>query len=484
METNTRKLVEFIGSKWLFAATTLLFIAQSSWLAATSRFPMAFDEAYHFGLVQFFSHRLNPIVTHQPSSSYKFGAIVQDPSFLYHYLLGFPYRLIVLFTKSLELQVIDLRLINVLLAVGTLLTLRKILQLMNISAALTNLLLLTFALTPMVVVLSAQINYDNLLILGTSLSVYAALLFIKRLGNKVFDTKVLLTLFCLCMFTSLVMYSFLPILAAITAVVIWKIAQYRRPKTVNLMAQARKGFTRIHRAPKLLLLVASILGGLLFVRVYVVNVVEYHNPAPQCNQILTIQDCKQYYAWDSNYNLRQYHETHPKPNTMNILKYTSYWILLCTLDLFGAIMPLQGLSYVSPNFIPLIGIIGAVALICTIANFKKMLQKNQSLRVVTFISFFYLLILWARNYHDYLQLGQPTAIDGRYFVPIVMYLYILLATGVHYTFGSRHVKPLAIKTGLALVVLYSFVCYGGYNQYISNIDPIYGHINEGNSYVL
>jgi hypothetical protein len=56
--------------------------------------------------------------------------------------------------------------------------------------------------------------------------------------------------------------------------------------------------------------------------------------------------------------------------------------------------------------------------------------------------------------------------------------------GVHYTFSSRELRPLAVKTGLALVILYSFVCYGGYNQYISQVDPIYGRINASNSYVL
>ncbi len=484
METNTRKLVEFISSKWLFVCTVLVFVAESSWLAVTSRFPMAFDEAYHFGLIRFFSHRLNPIVTHQPSSSYKFGAIVQDPSFLYHYLLSFPYRFIELFTKSLELQAIDLRLINVAFAVATLLTLRKTLQLMHVSAALNNVLVLAFALTPIVVVLSAQINYDNLLILGTSLCVYETLLLVKKLDDKIFDTRTLLTLFCLCLFTSLVKFSFLPIFVVIVAVVIWKVARFKHPKNVSLMAKARTDFAHMSRGPKLLLLIASIVGSLLFVRVYGVNVVEYHNPAPQCNQILSVAACKQYYAWDSNYNLRQYHVTHPRPNTMNIFEYTAYWFLLCTLDLFGAIMPLQGLSYVSPVYALLIAIIGAIAIICTITNFKQMLKKNQGLLVVFIISLVYLLTLWARNYHDYLQLGQPIAVDGRYFIPILIYLYALLGTGMCYTFRSHRFRNIAIKTCLALVIIYSFVWYGGYNQYLSHIDPIYGRINSGNDYNL
>jgi hypothetical protein len=484
METNTRKLIEFIGSKWLFVITVLVFIAESSWLAVTSRFPMAFDEAYHFGLIQFFSHHLNPIVTHQTASTYKYGAIIQDPSFLYHYLMSFPYRLIVLFTKSLEIQVIDLRLISVALAVVTLLILRKILQLLNVSAALANVLLLAFALTPIVVVLSAQINYDNLLIPGTSFCIYETLLLIKKLDEKGFDTRTFLILYCACLFTSMVMFSFLPILVAIAVIVLWKTARYKHPKAVSLAAKVRKDLAHMRKASKWLLLGASLLVSLLFIRVYGVNVVEYHNPAPQCSQVLNVQDCKYYYAWDSNYLLRQYHEAHPKPNKMSVFEYTSYWFVLCTLDLFGAIMPLQGLSYVSPVYIFLVGGIGALALICTIANFKQMLQKNQGLAVVTFISFIYLLSLWARNYHDDLQLGQPVAISGRYFVPVLLYLYILLGTGVGYALDKHGFKGLALKTSLALIILYSFVCYGGYNQYLTHIDPIYGRINAGNDYNL
>ena len=60
-----------------------------------------------------------------------------------------------------------------------LIIIRKLLRVMHVSNALANVVLLAFALTPIVTVLSAQINYDNLLILSVSLCVYEIILFIK-----------------------------------------------------------------------------------------------------------------------------------------------------------------------------------------------------------------------------------------------------------------------------------------------------------------
>src|ERR1035438_773805 len=168
MEVRTsgvKKFSSFLESNWLTIIILLIFAAEASWLALTSRFPMAFDEGYHFNLIQFFSHRFNPIVTSQPSSTYALGAIVHNPSFLYHYLLSFPYRLIAHFTSSIETQVILLRFINIGLAITSLLIMKKILSRLGLPYILVNILLLVFALTPLVTALSAQINYDNLLIL-------------------------------------------------------------------------------------------------------------------------------------------------------------------------------------------------------------------------------------------------------------------------------------------------------------------------------
>lgn len=50
---------------WFVWATLLAFALQAVWLAWHSAYPMAFDEGYHLQIIQFFSTRLNPIITQQ-----------------------------------------------------------------------------------------------------------------------------------------------------------------------------------------------------------------------------------------------------------------------------------------------------------------------------------------------------------------------------------------------------------------------------------
>ena len=110
MFRNKQAYRDLAGKRdWLFIALLCLFGAETAWLSVTSRFQMAFDESYHLGLIQFFSHRLNPIVTSQ-TNSYNLGAIAHNPSFLYHYLLSFPYRLLDSLGASLRVEVVSLRL--------------------------------------------------------------------------------------------------------------------------------------------------------------------------------------------------------------------------------------------------------------------------------------------------------------------------------------------------------------------------------------
>lgn len=482
MDTKIRGLTKLIGSRWTLGLTLLAFSAEAVWLALRSAFPMAFDEGYHFGLIEFFAHRLNPVVVSQPPGSYSLGAIVQNSSFLYHYLMSFPYRLIAHFTSSPETQVICLRLINVALAVAGLLIMRKLLLRLRLSGTLANLVILAFAFTPMFMDLSAQINYDNLLIPAVSLCVYGTLIFLERFEKGRFDTKTFLAVLALCLFSSLIKFAFLPVFLAIVMLVAWKIV--RRPPRSGLMDAARKDFSSLSGRLKLALSLAVIAGGLLFIRFYGVDLVKYHSPAPQCNQILSVQDCEHYYAWNNNYTARRYKETHPPRTHLNILQYDAYWVVVNTSEPFLPLMPLHGAVYIFTPFIVIVVLLGALAFVCSSVNARKIL-KDRHTGSLLFISFIYILFLWGRNYHDYLQLGQPVAIDARYLLPVLIFLYAVLALGVRHAFdGVERRTSLAAKAGLALIVAASFLYYGGFHMYLQYIDPVYGHINSANNYDL
>ena len=161
---RTKKIIAVLGSKRFFWVVLGFFIFESVWIALSGVYPGAFDENFHFGLIQIYSHYWLPFLSSQPAHANAYGAVARDPSYLYHYLMSFPYRFISLFVHGQTGQVVLLRLINVgIFSAGTVLF-RRILIKVGLSSALSNVCLLLFVLIPIVPELAGQINYDNLLI--------------------------------------------------------------------------------------------------------------------------------------------------------------------------------------------------------------------------------------------------------------------------------------------------------------------------------
>lgn len=483
MGIKIQKVINFLGSKWVFGATTLIFTAETTWLAVTSRFPMPFDESYHLGMIQFFSHHLNPIITSQPPDSYRFGAIIQNPSWLYHYLMSFPYRLIELFTHDLAIQVIGLRLIDVGLMIVNLFILRKLLRLVRLSDSLTNVVLLIFALTPMVTVLSAQISYDNLFILLTTLSIYETILMARELNRQYFNVRRFLGLLSICLFASLVKFAFLPILLAITVVITWKLATYLRADRAKMLSQISASFSNLSVFTKAFLLIMTVLSVFLFVRFYGVNTVKYHDPVPRCNQLLSKKDCLHYYSWYLSYSSQQYARTHSANiEHLNVGQYTGGWLITMSEHPYSAVTPLKPTFYVSPLLYIGVLIFLVISFDCTVVNFKKIIHKNRGLLLVLFVSLVYILFLWGRNYWEYLHVGQPLAVSGRYLIPILAYIYAVLGLGMSYSLRSG--RAVIIKVVLALALVTMFISLGGFVQYVTHVTPNYGHLNDDNDFVL
>ena len=433
---------------------------------------MAFDESYHFGLIMFFSHRVSPIVTHQAPDTYKFGNIIQSPSMLYHYIMSYPDRLVHLMTHSLVTEVIVLRLINVGFGVLTLLVIRSLLKELNLSKALTNTLIIVYAFMPIVSVLSAQINYDNLLILLTTLAILQTLRLIKEIQSRKLNINRLLFITFLCLFASLIKFAFLPIFLAVVMILVYKFLGLRQK---NIKLNLNKSLSLF-----LLVLLNIIFFG-LFIRFYGVNVIRYRNPEPQCNQILSVRACDHYYSWHINNENRIYGLTHPHHH-FNAVGYTGYWLYYVSLELVADVVPIQGNSY--PNLVMYAFMVIATwsSLAAFIYFFKKIFSDDRY-RVLAFISLTYLIFLWGRLYYDYNYLGhEPAAIDGRYLVPVLIYILLFYAKSLTYFFQNRLVSR--AKYPVAAITILMFLVLGGFNQYITQITPRYGRLSPSNSFII
>src|SRR4051812_30373118 len=93
------RIIRLLNSSLFFKIVVALLVLQAAWIAFTGLYPMAFDEDYHLGVIRLYAHHLSPFWDGQPDGADRFGAVARDPSFLYQYLMSFPYRLISLVTS-------------------------------------------------------------------------------------------------------------------------------------------------------------------------------------------------------------------------------------------------------------------------------------------------------------------------------------------------------------------------------------------------
>jgi len=296
----------------------------------------------------------------------------------------------------------------------------------KLSPLMINLVLLFFVLTPIVPQLAGQINYDSLFLLTIPLTLYLFFSFVKDLKshNKLNVNKGLLLLSA-CMLASLVKYAYLPIFLAIGMAVLIIIAMYYKSlkKALNGL---KTGFLKTSRSSLILLLAFTALSFGLFFQRYGINMIDYHNPIPDCAQVLTINDCKQYSPWDRNYEMLLAKVSKPDAN---IFKFTGYWLGHA---LQGITFAANGKSsgYIIGNPLPIVLILFAVTFlggIVTVIYFgRKILWNKPVNRLLMAVIIFYLGALWLQNYSDYLHFGQTVAIQGRYWIPVLIPILILI----------------------------------------------------------
>lgn len=459
--------LRWLGSRWFLLLIILLFVLQASQLVLTSAYPMAFDEGYHLEVIRFFSHHWQPFIASQPPDTYAQGAIVHNPSFLYHFLLSFPYRLVAAFTDSLAVQVIALRFINVGLAVGTLLVLRRLFGLMRVAPLLANITLFILALTPMFTALSAQINYDNAVILLAAVAGYFA---VRLLTAPRLRADTLVLLMAVALLGCVVKFSFLPILCAVLLGAVWTIvARVRRSSPQAVEQEFWQGVRGLSRRRLVGLAGLAVVSVGLFASFYGYAVVRYHNPVPQCNQILSVTACTNYYAWNRNYQALQ-HKTDVAP--MGPLAYTLLWVRAMYYHLFAELVPNGGIVAIARPYFGIIMSLTAMAMVCVVLNLKQLWIRYPALKVLGLVTALYLLLLWARNYSEYLRLGEWVAVQGRYLMPVVAFIYLVLVLGVAdwvRSWGARAAGYVAAP--VVALLLGSFVYFGGNARYLAEVTP-------------
>ena len=424
MNRTLNRIIAALGSRRFFRITLGLFLFEAAWIACSAVYPQAFDENFHFGLIQIYSHHWLPFLTSQPAHANAYGAVARDPSYLYHYLMSFPYRLIALFIHGRTGQVIALRLINIgLFGVGLWLF-RRVLLRVGSSRALTNVILFLFVLIPIVPQLAGQINYDNLLlplVAGVCLLTFRVA---DALRQKWPSARDIIILASVCLLGSLVKYAFLPIFVGVVVFVGCVAYKNFRGTTKNLRRQIGKSWSQESRLAKALLVVVLLVSFGMFMQRDGVNLITYHAIEPNCDAVLNVKDCSVYSPWDYNYH--QHREVVRHAATIhfdNPIKYVGEWLYWMWYRLFFAI---NGPEHSFTNYPPLplpsaaaalLGIAGSAAVML---YWRRLFRNNAYLTFLFLISGLYLAALMAQGFSTYHYTNVLENMNGRYLLPVLL----------------------------------------------------------------
>lgn len=466
MNGFTEKVANALRSRRLYWAIIGFFVFEALWVAFSARYPMAFDEDFHLGVIKIYSQHWLPFLSGQPEGGNAFGALAADPSYLYHYLMSFPYRLISLFTDSQTAHVIFLRLINVAMVTSGVVLFGKVLAKSGASRLLTNGATLLFALIPTVPLLAGQINYDNLIIL---LLAWACLLLYgitKECKTRTINLKSWSMLLVALMLSCLVKYAFLPIALAAAVYLVFMIWRTYRGRFKTIGNQLEASYARLSTAWKVCLVVALSVSAVLFAQRYVVNIVAYGDPVPDCAKVISVDSCMEYSPWARNHLLAASKgEVDPNP-----IAYTWIWMQGLHYRMFFMVNGPPLYTNYPPAPLP-----SAVAIVILLTGTMALVfYRRQVFGGQPFLLFLfwapvvYAGFLWAmQTYPQYLSTGQPVAINGRYFIPLLFPMAAVLGRGLSIALRAwPHARAWS-----AAVILVLFLQGGGVFSFILRSDP-------------
>lgn len=463
---KTRSPYTILASSKLFWMIIIFFILESLWIVFSAIYPMAFDEDFHFGLIKLYSHYWLPFLPHQPTGTSIYGAVTHDPSYLYHYLMSFPYRFIEIFTNDQTIRVIWLRLLNVALFTYSLVLFRKLMLRAGTSRAATNVSILIFVLLPIVPQLAATINYDNLFMVLVAFTGLVLASCIAAIKVRQLPLRQLGILTILCFLGSIVKYPFLPVAAASIIILLMLIWQSFNHDIHAIQRATHNAFRELSKPVKVALLIAILASAGLFSQRYVVNLVSYGSPIPTCNRVLTTDDCMQYGPFARNYIDAQERNTAFKPRITTFSKHWVYGLWYRTFfAINGNISTPRWVRYQVypplpyPSFTLLVLVASSILLVLLLL--RRVFNGDWLILFFLLMATLYLCALYVTNYVAYEHTGEYLGINGRYLLPIMLPCVIIAIRA-----WSLALHNQAAKYILASIVVLLFLQGGGFLTFI------------------
>lgn len=456
--TITAHFLRALSSGWFSKLIIVLITLQGLWFAASFTFPIVFDESYHYEIIEVYTHQFGPIIYDQPTSLDHLRDLEDETSFLYHYLMSFFLRFVNAFTNDFSLEVIALRSINVMFVAASYIFFIKTFLRAGVRRLYINIGLLFFSLIPIVPYVAGTINYDNMLLLATSLYLYVCVRLIAPDNSTNYWTTSSLVVIT-GLFASLVKFTFLPIFLA--SVFFLVVHLYR---SIGLQAYLKNVAWSLRRTKYVIsgvLIVAIFVLTGLFSAIYLKNVIVYGTPKPSCTKTLGEDRCLSSPIIQRNYNARQ---NSGNKEAVNLFTFSSNWTqtMIAGLTSVNVARTSGGIGRYEPLPIMRTAVgFGIVLLVGVILLAWRGLSRSDSLRFLLFVAFINIAAIFMKNLDIYYDLHGAYATQARY---LFISLLIFLIYGA-VSFGSLLGRRKTLGVGIFVIVLIILTQGGGALSY-------------------
>lgn len=444
------QLKSFIASRLFFYISLAWLVVGSIWMALISAYPMAFDEEWHVGLIKIYASHWLPFGIEKTPDMAHLGSATSDPSFFYHYLMSFPWRLLEMVGVSESGRIIVLRFVSIALMVTAFFLFKKILLRTGASRFTAHIILALFSLIPIMPLLASEVNYDNLFFVFVALTT----LFTVEIGQairrkKPIPARTFWLLIIVVLFGAVTKYSFLPIALA-CVLYLGFLAIYYRVSLPRLWQDT----VRLGAVTLIILGVGLAAGFGMQVR-NVNNIAQHGTVNPSCDTFFEEKLCMDYGPWGRDKKLSAALSGDFQP--MSFPEYfVTEWIPGVTQRIFFTLSgPGNSYDTKSPLVVPLATFvaIAAVGTVLFLIRIKKILARQPSLWFFGLAFGGFVAALTLQTYDDYVYTGHAVALNGRYLLPFLPLVGLMFAAGFREQFRSKKARNGLVVTAAVLIVL-------------------------------
>lgn len=465
-----QKIKQFVKSKKFLYVLLGVFLLQATFFAVDMDFGVPSDEAYHVGIIQVYVDRpiaAGPVIAQQVDH-FELGDIQRFPTYLFHYSLSFVMRATQVFTDSFKAQIVVLRLLNVGFGLLALLVLVRLFRRLGQSQLVVNLVVAWLAVTGMWVWVFSGINYDCLAILLYLITLDQLVALIQKpsvrpvLYSAAAGMALLLTK---ATYQPIIMISFV-------GAFIWllKSAGWSAVLGKLITSWRRDWRSKTGRWVLVAMVTLSILLGGMVLERYGQNYVRYGKATPICDQIHTVEQCKQYAIYDRNSGQKREFETYKRNGGKLFFTpwgFTARWAKMMyerTYFFWGhrAIFASQ-LSFWVGGLV----VISSLVLCITAMLLGFRFQPLET--GVLALSAIYIALVFGYNLSVYLNEGYPFAFQGRYLLPALPMVYLVVVQcGLYVVQRARRLERQVLTIGFASFLLISLYLHTPLLIYLRN----------------